>query len=51
MDSNCHNTLFWPNTNIRGLEEALAANNLNMENIGQVLTFYGGNARTCIDVT
>ena len=51
--SNCHSTLFGPDTNSRGLklEEALAANNLCIENIGHVPTFHGGNARTCIDVT
>ena len=53
MDSNSHSTLFGPDTNGRGkkLEEALAANNLTVENVGHVPTFHGGNSRTCIDVT
>ena len=53
VDSNCHSTLFGPDTNSRGrkLEEAIAGHNLNMENIGHTLTFHGGAARTCIDVT
>ena len=53
MDSNSHSTLFGPDTNGRGkkLEEALAANNLIVENVGHVPTFHGGNSRTCIDVT
>ena len=33
------------------LEEALASNDLNVENIGHVPTFHGGNARKCIVVT
>ena len=53
MDRNSHSTLFGPYTNTRGrkLEEALAANDLRMENMGHVSTFHGGKARTCIDVT
>ena len=46
-------SLFGPDTNSRGrkLEEALAANNLTVENVGHVPTFHGGNSRTCIDIT
>ena len=53
MDSNCHSTLFGPDTNTRGrkFEEAIAGHNLIVENIGHVPTFHGGRARTCIDVT
>ena len=53
LDSNCHCTLFGPDTNSRGrkFEEAIAGHNLNVENIGHTPTFHGGNARTCIDVT
>ena len=45
MDSNCHSTLFGPDSNPRGkkLEEAIAAHNLTVENIGHVPTFHGGN--------
>ena len=52
-DSNCHSTLFGPDTNTRGkkFEEAVAGHNLVVENIGHVPTFHGGKARTCIDVT
>ena len=53
MDSNCHSTLFGPDTNPRGkkLEEAIAGHNLTIENLGHVPTFHGGTAKTCIDVT
>ena len=53
LDSNCHSTLFGPDTNQRGrkFEEAIAGHNLIVENIGHVPTFHGGAARTCIDVT
>ena len=53
MDSNCHSTLFGPDTNARGkkFEEAIAGHNLVIENSGHVPTFHGGRARTCIDVT
>lgn len=53
MDSNCHSTLFGPETNARGrkLEEPIASHNMIVENVGHVPTFHGGKARTCIDVT
>ena len=53
IDSNCHSTLFGPDTNARGkkLEQAIARHNLHVENQGHVPTFHGGKARTCIDVT
>ena len=53
MDSNCHSTLFGPETNARGrkLEEAIASYNLIVENVGHVPTFHRGKARTCIDIT
>ena len=41
IDSNCHSTLFGPDTNNRGLklEEALAVNDIKVENIGHAPTF------------
>ena len=43
LDSNCHSTLFGPDTNSRGrkFEEAIASHNLNVENIGHTPTFHG----------
>ena len=53
IGSNSHSTLLGLDTNNGELklEEALAANNVNGENIGHVPTFHGRNSRTRIDVT
>ena len=53
MDSNCHSTLFGPETNSRGvlLEEFIIANSLAVENVGVKPTFQSSRDSTCIDVT
>ena len=53
MDSNCHTTLFGPDTNKRGevLEDFIAASGLCTENIGHNPTYESRNSQTCIDCT
>lgn len=53
MDSNCHSTMFGPDTNSRGviLEDFIIDNHLSVENIGNTPTFRSSRYSSCIDVT
>ena len=52
-DTNCHSTIFGPNTNKRGeqLEIFIAKFKLNIENNCHTPTYESRGAKTCIDIT